>query len=207
LPLIAAARITPEQVSALRAGMVALAATPQGARELAAIDLKGFDTDPQARLLALLQWLEAKSRRRNENGLTLHDESPRPSQRSTGAIRPVRPVGLPGALRRFAAGHAVAVGDGITRGGTHLGAGHVAGRGLHGHTALLTGGRHVAGRIGAHVLALHAAGQHRRIGKGASPAAGAAKALPDSSRAAETAAMEAWILVMMAFLSGSESLG
>ena len=60
LPLIAAARITPEQVSALRAGMVALAATPQGARELAAIDLKGFDTNPQARLLALLQWLEAK---------------------------------------------------------------------------------------------------------------------------------------------------
>lgn len=60
LPLIAAARITPEQVSVLRAGMLALAATPQGARELAAIDLKGFDTEPQARLLALLQWLEAK---------------------------------------------------------------------------------------------------------------------------------------------------
>ena len=61
LPLIAGRRITPEQISALRAGMVALAETPQGAKDLAAIGLKNFDTDPQPRLLALLQWLEAKS--------------------------------------------------------------------------------------------------------------------------------------------------
>ena len=61
LPLIAGRRISPEQVAALRAGMVALADTPQGASQLAAIGLKNFDTDPQPRLLALLQWLEAKT--------------------------------------------------------------------------------------------------------------------------------------------------
>ena len=61
LPLIASARITPEQVARLRSAMVALADTPQGASQLAAIGLKNFDTDPQPRLLALLQWLEAKT--------------------------------------------------------------------------------------------------------------------------------------------------
>ena len=61
LPLIAGRRISPEQVAALRAGMVTLADTPQGASQLAAIGLKNFDTDPQPRLLALLQWLEAKT--------------------------------------------------------------------------------------------------------------------------------------------------
>ena len=61
LPLIASARITPDQVARLRSAMVALADTPQGASQLAAIGLKNFDTDPQPRLLALLQWLEAKT--------------------------------------------------------------------------------------------------------------------------------------------------
>lgn len=61
LPLIASSRITPEQVARLRSAMVALADTPQGASQLAAIGLKNFDTDPQPRLLALLQWLEAKT--------------------------------------------------------------------------------------------------------------------------------------------------
>lgn len=61
LPLIAHRRIPADRVQRLREGMAELAATPEGASQLAAIGLRGFDTDPQPRLLALLQWLEANA--------------------------------------------------------------------------------------------------------------------------------------------------
>ncbi|HEY9095432.1 MAG TPA: PhnD/SsuA/transferrin family substrate-binding protein [Hydrogenophaga sp.] len=60
LPLIAGRRVSPEQVQALRSAMSELVATQEGAAALGAIGLKAFDTDPQPRLLALLDWLEGK---------------------------------------------------------------------------------------------------------------------------------------------------
>ncbi|MEZ5704294.1 MAG: PhnD/SsuA/transferrin family substrate-binding protein [Burkholderiaceae bacterium] len=61
LPLVAGRRVSPEQVQALRAAMTELQATEQGAAALSAIGLKAFDTDPQQRLIALLNWLEGKA--------------------------------------------------------------------------------------------------------------------------------------------------
>ena len=58
LPLVAGQRLTPAQVQQLRDAMVALSKTDEGGKALAVLGLKGFDTAPQARLLALLQWLE-----------------------------------------------------------------------------------------------------------------------------------------------------
>lgn len=58
LPLVAGQRISATQVQQLREAMVALSQTEQGGKALAALGLKSFDAQPQARLLALLQWLE-----------------------------------------------------------------------------------------------------------------------------------------------------
>ena len=58
LPLVAGQRLTAAQVQQLRDAMVALSKTEPGSKALAALGLKGFDTAPQARLLALLEWLE-----------------------------------------------------------------------------------------------------------------------------------------------------
>lgn len=62
LPLVAGRQIRPEQVQALRSALTQLAQTEAGAQQLGALGLKGFDTDPQPRLLALLGWLEGKAR-------------------------------------------------------------------------------------------------------------------------------------------------
>lgn len=62
LPLIAGPRIRPEQVQALRGALIQLAQTEAGAQQLGTLGLKGFDTDPQPRLLALLGWLEGAAR-------------------------------------------------------------------------------------------------------------------------------------------------
>lgn len=59
LPLIAGARISSAQIARLRQGLVDLAASPEGAAQLAALGMKGFDTNPQPGLLAMLEWLEA----------------------------------------------------------------------------------------------------------------------------------------------------
>lgn len=58
LPLIAGARISADQVARLRQALVDRVASPEGAAQLAALGMKGFDTDPQPGLLAMLQWLE-----------------------------------------------------------------------------------------------------------------------------------------------------
>lgn len=60
LPLVAGRRIRPEQVQALRTALNQLVQTEAGAQSLGALGLKGFDADPQPRLLALLDWLEGK---------------------------------------------------------------------------------------------------------------------------------------------------
>lgn len=60
LPLIAGRKVRPEQVQALRSALSQLSQTPAGAQALGALGLKGFDLDPQPRLLALLDWLEGK---------------------------------------------------------------------------------------------------------------------------------------------------
>lgn len=60
LPLIAGARIPADKVRELGAELVALSKTEQGAKALAAIGLKGFDTNSQQRLLELLEWLGDK---------------------------------------------------------------------------------------------------------------------------------------------------
>ncbi|MDO5692149.1 MAG: PhnD/SsuA/transferrin family substrate-binding protein [Pseudomonadota bacterium] len=60
LPLIAGAKIPPAKVQQLGTELVALSKTEQGAKALAAIGLKGFDTDSQQRLLDLLDWLGDK---------------------------------------------------------------------------------------------------------------------------------------------------
>jgi ABC-type phosphate/phosphonate transport system substrate-binding protein len=58
LPLVAGKRLTAQQVQHLRDAMVALSKTEEGGKALAALGLKAFDTQPQARMLALLEWLE-----------------------------------------------------------------------------------------------------------------------------------------------------
>ncbi len=58
LPLVAGPRLSATQVQQVRDAMVALAKTEEGGKALAALGLKAFDTQPQARLLALLTWLE-----------------------------------------------------------------------------------------------------------------------------------------------------
>ncbi len=61
LPLIAGKRLSADQVAQLRSEVMGLSQTDQGARELAAVGISGFDPDPQRRLLELLTWLEAKT--------------------------------------------------------------------------------------------------------------------------------------------------
>lgn len=58
-PLIAGPRIDNAQVEQLRAGLQALAASPEGGAELASFGLRNFDTNPQRSLLDMLEWLEA----------------------------------------------------------------------------------------------------------------------------------------------------
>ena len=60
LPLIAGARIPADKVQQLGAELSALARTESGSKALAAIGLRGFDTDSQQRLLDLLDWLGDK---------------------------------------------------------------------------------------------------------------------------------------------------
>lgn len=61
LPLIAGRRISADQVQALRTALTDLMQTEQGAAALGTLGLRGFDTNPQQRLLALLAWLEGKA--------------------------------------------------------------------------------------------------------------------------------------------------
>lgn len=58
LPLVAGPRLTMAQVQQLREAMVALSKTEEGSKALKALGLTAFDTQPQARLLTLLAWLE-----------------------------------------------------------------------------------------------------------------------------------------------------
>ncbi len=60
LPLIAGAKIPADKVQQLGAELSALAKTEAGSKALAAIGLRGFDTDSQQRLLDLLDWLGDK---------------------------------------------------------------------------------------------------------------------------------------------------
>mgnify|MGYP000137796261 CR=1 FL=1 len=57
LPLIAGARLPADKVQQLGTELVALSKTEQGGKALAALGLRGFDTNSQQRLLDLLDWL------------------------------------------------------------------------------------------------------------------------------------------------------
>ena len=96
------------------------------------------------------------------------------------------------------------MGDGLARLLAHFGAGDGRVGALRfGVVGELASGRQVTGGIGTHFGALQLTGCSLK--KGPSPAAGcseAAKALPDSSRAAAAAAMEALNLVMVFLLLG-----
>lgn len=59
LPLIAHRRMSPGQIERLRAALTDLATAPGSARQLAALGMRGFNTDPEPSLLAMLQWLSA----------------------------------------------------------------------------------------------------------------------------------------------------
>ena len=58
-PLIASARVSPAQVAALQRALAALDEDERGRELLRQIGIEGFDTTSEARLRALLRWLDA----------------------------------------------------------------------------------------------------------------------------------------------------
>lgn len=60
MPLIASKRLSAEQIQAMRQALVQLASTPEGKESLKPMQIEGFDPQPEARMLNLLNWLEGK---------------------------------------------------------------------------------------------------------------------------------------------------